>query len=346
MRHSGVQAPTAARYLHSLCQSLVNDGCYMDDLLTGTALDEQVLQTAGQFVDHDPLDQVLGNIEQHTNEHFPGLRLGHHLNVSAHGVVGYAGLTSSSTAAAIEVACRYFPLITSLATLKLEPSRYSLELIITPTAGISERAERFVLQTLLASFDVMGSFLVGNLGLRADLGFPKQAELRTRLGEAIEVIAFDQPRHRFVIPKDRLSGPYALADQTAHAQALAQCERELQVLRNRLGLAGRILEALKQAGPSTVDQETLASQLGISSRTLHRRLLDEGTSFRKLSQQAMISQARLYLEHERLSVTEVAYRLGYRDSANFTRAFRKATGMTPSASARRGRREKRLKGSD
>lgn len=331
MRDTSPPAPTAARYIHSLCQLLASTSVAMGDLLEGTDLQPHLLETPDHFVSHCSLDRLLQNVEQRTSEPFPGVRLGHHLNISAHGTAGYAGLTAPNARRAIEVAVRFFPLITGLVTLDLSFSGNRARLVITPTPGISERTERFVIHALLASFDVMGNFLVGQLELSAHLAFPRQADLSTRLGPTIRDIAFDQPRHYFSLARDRLDVPFALADQAAHAQAVAQCEEDLKRLEQREGLAERVLALLTGAGRGRAprDQESVAAQLGMSSRTLHRRLQQEGVSYRALQLDARINSARHCLLRERLSVTETAYRLGYEDSANFTRAFRQATGMTP-----------------
>ncbi len=329
MDNPGVPASMAARYLHSLCQLLVCDGAKPDDLLAGTGLRLDDLSAPGRFVSHDQLDQCLGNIEQHTREPLPGVRLGHHLNVSAHGSVGYAGLTAANGEQAIAVAIRFFPLMTSLASLSLHHQGERAELRITPSPEASERTEAFVVHALLASFDVMGRFLVGDLDLQADLALPESPGLQDRLSPSIHTLRFGQHQHRFSMPLARLRTPFTLADQSAHHQAVAQCERELATLRERQSLSGRVLARLGAGDGPLPDQETVAGELGMSSRTLHRRLLKEGTSYRALVQHAKLRQARTYLVRHGLSVTETAYRLGYQDSANFTRAFRQATGMTP-----------------
>ncbi|QSP94759.1 AraC family transcriptional regulator ligand-binding domain-containing protein [Marinobacter salinisoli] len=327
---------TAARYIHILCQQLTTDQLTTEALLAGTGLRQDELLTPDGWIDHQTLDQFLANVENLADEPLPGVRLGHHLNVSAHGAAGYAGLTAGNAGQAIEVAIRFFPLITSLAWLGLEHRGERSDLRITPAPGISERTERFVVHTLLASFDVMGSFLVGNLDLRASLAFAEDPALSERLGAAIDNIAFNQPEHRLSLPREKLEIPFALADQAAHSRALAQCNAELEQLARHQGLAGKVMERLQHCGQRLLNQDAIAADLGMSSRTLHRRLLKDGTSFRELLLREKMDRARHYLTHDQLSVTETAYRLGYQDSANFTRAFRQATGLTPTQYAKSG----------
>ncbi len=59
-------------------------------------------------------------------------------------------------------------------------------------------------------------------------------------------------------------------------------------------------------------------------------MLDEGASFRELSRQIRFQRACELIQAGQLSMLEIALELGYRDSANFTRAFRREAGCAPS----------------
>jgi AraC-like DNA-binding protein len=74
----------------------------------------------------------------------------------------------------------------------------------------------------------------------------------------------------------------------------------------------------------------VASELGMSDRTLQRRLTDEGTTFKQLLTQARHEQAREYLADPKLDIKEVAFLIGYEDQNSFYRAFRLWEGDTPS----------------
>jgi AraC-like DNA-binding protein len=78
------------------------------------------------------------------------------------------------------------------------------------------------------------------------------------------------------------------------------------------------------------DLQIIAGELGISDRTLQRRLTDEGTSFKKLLTEARREKAREYLADPSLDIKEVAFLLGYEDNSSFYRAFRIWEGDTPS----------------
>ncbi|MBV6416015.1 MAG: hypothetical protein CMLOHMNK_00542 [Steroidobacteraceae bacterium] len=76
----------------------------------------------------------------------------------------------------------------------------------------------------------------------------------------------------------------------------------------------------------------IAAQLGISSATLKRRLLNEHTSLQDLKNRCRHSLALDLLQDHAMPLGEIAQRLGFGDSVNFARAFRKWTGRSPSAS--------------
>ncbi|MGD6962347.1 helix-turn-helix domain-containing protein [Fictibacillus phosphorivorans] len=78
------------------------------------------------------------------------------------------------------------------------------------------------------------------------------------------------------------------------------------------------------------DIQTVASELGMSDRTLQRRLTDEGTNFKHLLTQVRHEQAREYLADPSLDIKEVAFLIGYEDQNSFYRAFRLWEGDTPS----------------
>ncbi len=72
----------------------------------------------------------------------------------------------------------------------------------------------------------------------------------------------------------------------------------------------------------------IAEAMGISARTLQRRLAEQGLSYSRLVDEVRFSKAReLILERQKL--TDVATRLGYADAGSFTRAFERWAGMSP-----------------
>lgn len=73
----------------------------------------------------------------------------------------------------------------------------------------------------------------------------------------------------------------------------------------------------------------MARELGVSTRTLQRRLTDENVTFQQLIAEARRELARHYLQHSSLELNETAYLLGFEDANSFFRAFQQWEGTSP-----------------
>ncbi len=76
--------------------------------------------------------------------------------------------------------------------------------------------------------------------------------------------------------------------------------------------------------------EDVATHLSLHPRTLNRRLQAEGTTFRKLLNQARFDVARQLLATTRMEITDIGLALGYADPSGFTHAFHRWSGAAPS----------------
>ncbi|MEJ2532884.1 MAG: AraC family transcriptional regulator ligand-binding domain-containing protein [Halioglobus sp.] len=88
----------------------------------------------------------------------------------------------------------------------------------------------------------------------------------------------------------------------------------------------KIVEHLPDGPPS---QQQIAEALHVSSRTLQRKLREEGATFKELVQEARLHLAHKYLRERNCSVLETAYLLGFSEASTFSRAFKRWTGMAP-----------------
>ena len=84
-------------------------------------------------------------------------------------------------------------------------------------------------------------------------------------------------------------------------------------------------------------EEQIAELLSLHRRTMHRRLIAEGTRFRELDAECRYDIARQLLEHSALAITEIAATLGYAEASVLTRAF--WSGTTPTLWRQRHRRD-------
>lgn len=121
---------------------------------------------------------------------------------------------------------------------------------------------------------------------------------------------------------------------THDSEVHAYFRRQLADMEAALGISfaeqvGELIETLLMSG--RCDVELVAEILGIHRLTLFRRLREYGTTFKSLLEARRQAMAEAMLQRHTVSIAEIAEALGYGSPPNFTRAFRRWTGKTPSA---------------
>jgi AraC-like DNA-binding protein len=109
-----------------------------------------------------------------------------------------------------------------------------------------------------------------------------------------------------------------------------QFENQLKEGRARKSILGQVKWVLKRLlSGSRPDLLMIAKELGMSERTLQRRITEEGTTFRQLLNETRHELVRQYLDNASVEITEAAFLIGYEDPNSFYRAFRSWEGKTP-----------------
>jgi AraC-like DNA-binding protein len=85
-----------------------------------------------------------------------------------------------------------------------------------------------------------------------------------------------------------------------------------------------------------VSRQTIAKALALSERTLMRRLADEGTTYAEVVDQLRRSLALQYIKEPDISLSQIAWLLGYEKPTSFNHAFTRWTGRSPSAARQEG----------
>lgn len=156
-----------------------------------------------------------------------------------------------------------------------------------------------------------------------------------RVGEQERIfrapVVYGCPRNEVVLDRALLDRPQQHAEQRLRAlmdRQLAALLSELPERRSfRDTVMRRMMDELPEREPVVA---VIAAKLHMSSRSLQRRLQDEGTSFVEVLTDLRRDQALRYLQDDRISISEVAYLLGFLDVTAFHRAFKRWTGSTPS----------------
>lgn len=108
--------------------------------------------------------------------------------------------------------------------------------------------------------------------------------------------------------------------------------KRLHDIDRQASMTERLRSVLLEAIPAgDLALKSICRKLGVSSRTLQRRLNEEGSSFQITLDQVRTSLALHYLRHSAMSGAEISFLLGFEDPSSFVRAFHVWTGTTPQA---------------
>lgn len=160
-----------------------------------------------------------------------------------------------------------------------------------------------------------------------ELDYPQDSDAGTIEALMPAPIRFSQPVVGVAIPSNLLSTkrPYGIGKPiTALDVEIADALRVTdEPMRSIFAIA------MLRLMDGKTDIEGTSAMAGISVRTLQRYLNQEGYSYRDLAERVRLRRARDLLTQTDVTVTEAALMLGYSEHANFTRAFRRSTGLSP-----------------
>jgi AraC-like DNA-binding protein len=142
-------------------------------------------------------------------------------------------------------------------------------------------------------------------------------------------IAFGCEESGFALARVDLDRAMRLADPRAVETLAPLVDAELASRPTAASFGARVEDHLASSLPGGTDVAEVARAMRMSARTLQRRLEQEHTRFTEVVDRARLRVARRLLANPGVTLTEVAFRLGFADLATFSRAFKRWTGQPP-----------------
>lgn len=260
-----------------------------------------------------------------------GLFVGERLVATTHGMVGFAAVNSSSVKTALEIMERFSRLRTMVFAISHEADGDDVRVTFSELLPLGD-IQRPLLEAIVLSIkNVLDTITVGACQVR-EVVFPFAAPDYAPLARDIFgcPVRYGQDWAGFSASASALDLPIKLADQAAFQEAADICQRELERLAANESLAARVRRLLleRQRGFPTLN--VTARMLHMTPRTLHRKLVAEGSSYREQLEAVRHTLALEHVKSGRFTMDEIAYRLGYTDLANFRRAFKRWESVPPS----------------
>lgn len=244
---------------------------------------------------------------------------------AAHGALGIALVTAPDVGAAVEILAKYISAHAPNQRFKLTRGSNSVALRHSLPLPLPEDLWRLVVEAV---------FLGSSASLALPLGSARR-ELRYEFvwpeptyGEKLTELLAGQlrwgaPANAMIIPRRLLSLRSPLADAALCQHALGRLEQAAAIVTAPDGIKTRMAQLLASSDTGRLPSSFVARSLGLSQRTLARRLALAGTSYRELVDEELRARARRWLDLGVLSRGEIGERLGFADATGFSRACRR-----------------------
>jgi AraC-like DNA-binding protein len=301
-------------------------------LFRAVGLDPSRVSEAEARYSEDQSTRLLQRIVEVTGDPCFGLRVARYWHPSSLHGLGFAWLASHTLKEAIERLVRYFRILIVGERLRLdelpEVFRVSVE-----TPPEYPRGPDML-------YDMIFAVLINMCreSYRQSLD-PVQVSLRRAApscqGEYFALfkapVTFGALHDCMELPKQALLDPLPTAnvDMARASEALiGSYLASLDRSEVAVSVKAKLVEMLPSGG---VTERAVAEVLHLSLRSLQRKLAAEGTGFKAILDETRRDLAVQYVQQSRYSVSEISYLLGFSELSNFSRAFKRWTGQSPSA---------------
>lgn len=281
-------------------------------------------------------DALLAGLADRTGRTDLGFELGRRIKLEHHLTLGVALRLCTTVGECLQLLARFSRLVSPSFVLTFRRGERGGELVWRPATYMSAGTLRALEELFAVSMRVeLGEMLQARLlpfdvylSMQAPDHHGRYAALRpARYHFGIQAL----PEVKFVFSDELLDLRLPAGRPSREAGLGAQLARQLRAI----GLAARwsdwVVLMLQEAEGCQPTRDQLAELLCVSRATFTRHLAAEGHTLRELGTAVRHRRACEMLRDRRQPISQIAYRLGYSDVANFSRAFRAACMLSPSA---------------
>jgi AraC-like DNA-binding protein len=272
---------------------------------------------------------LLHHARELTGEPGFGYEVGLRSSLTSHGAMGFGLLTSATLREAIELGVEFsrvrLPMLQIGLVVDGDQAAVDVQQVV-PVGPVRPYLFELFLVGLARMTPVL---LTGRNMHDNELWFEgPEPTYFARYRDRLPPTRFDTGVNQLRFPAAFLDLRIDTANELAAREAQAQIAGEL----TRIGLVDDVVvrvQSLLSSGRVGYDLTSVAQAMHVSPRTLRRRLHGRGATFHTMLSDARRSEASRLLRNSVLTVEQIADQLGYADTANFCRAFKRWTGRTP-----------------
>ncbi|RBP12006.1 AraC family transcriptional regulator [Roseiarcus fermentans] len=321
--------------LSVLAEVMGDFGCPKPTVLHGTGLDPASVDDPRTRTSIEQYLTACANVLRFSREPAIPFLVGKKLHLSAYGAYGFALLCSGTARESFTLALQYHSLATPV--LAIDWYENAEHFIWTSPAEtrllVKPDLKQFILAQQLSQHYIHVKEVVGGdvTPLRAEFALPKPETWRV-FEEHLECpVFFDRPRTELVYPKSVLDVVPPMTNRVTATLMRENCESLLGQSDALPDIAGEVFRMMMDRPGRFPTIEDVADALGMTDRTLQRRLSAQNKTFSDIFDDVRKVLALEYLKSTQASVEEIAELLGFANAANFRKSFRRWTGKRPSA---------------
>ncbi|MBS0365217.1 MAG: AraC family transcriptional regulator [Proteobacteria bacterium] len=314
----------------ALCDLVPEFGLTARRLCAGLGFTPEDLR-AGVLLSDRQIWRLIRRALQLTGRTDLGLELGRRNNLGDFGLPGFAMAAARTLSDALELGIRYQRQAGGMVDAAFERTGPRSAIVLTPRLR-DPTVLPFLVEEFFSSVMALLRILLGGnpLPWAIELAYAAPPHA-ARYHELFACpVKFGEARNRMVFPSEWLSRPLA-----AHSPVTAaEMRAVLDARAHRDGGAGSaavaaVEQVLNRAAGRSPSIEDVARTLGVSVRTLRRRLEEAGCSFRELIDRVRARGAQQMLGERGVTVAQVGARLGFSDVRAFRRAYKRWVGRAP-----------------
>ena len=289
----------------------------------------QELKDGAKYIPIDLLLDVYEAADVHLEPGF-AVRQGEQLDTDDYGTLGMSWKTSWIAADVIDRVARFMVLVTDHGSISLEERNGITRLTLERDAhrrGVEVANEVSLVMLTNILHEVTGKTI-----LPVKVDFKHNSPVKEPFQDFFQCpVNFNEPNCTLHFKTEDLHVPTIKADKTINAYLLERMNEEKRGIHSATDqLLGEIHELITQALPSGIPSLIQVSEfVGMSPRTLKRRLAEKGISFREYVQKIQQEVAQHLIRNSSQSMAEIAFQTGFSEQSAFNRAFKRWTDQSP-----------------
>jgi len=282
-------------------------------------------------VSHRLMMQLLEMCVRCSGDETLGLRAGEQLEPANGDVLAHASPFVATLGDAMRCISQYLRLVSDAEEVTLVGAGELVEWRFRSTDGVARPPA--VNDFIIASMMKLARLRAAKYEPPTELRFMHERPAYASAYDRFETqVVFGAPYNTIVFPKSRLTMPVQRKTTPGQAAFEMHARQVLQRMSRKDGLSGRVREEVAlHLSTGAVSMNWIAEHLAMSVATLRRRLGDEGTTYAEVVDDIRKQLADRYLKERALTVSEIAFLLGFANVTAFHRAFKRWRGMPPAA---------------